>query len=119
MKKKEWIMIAVILGAACIIWLCSNLFMDDAGDIVRITVDQEIYGEYPLDQNQIIKIQDTNICEIKDGEIRMIEADCPDQLCVKTKGVTKHGGTIICLPNRVFIEVIKEDDADLPDAVAS
>lgn len=119
MKKKEIIMAAAILVIACLIWGVSALFMDDAGDILRITVDNEIYGEYPLDKDQVIEINDTNICEIKDGEVHMVEAKCPDQLCVKTNSITEQGGTIICLPNRVFLEVIQSEDSDAPDTVAS
>ena len=57
--------------------------------MLRITVDNEVYGEYPLDQDQTIAINDTNICEIRDGKAKMIKADCPDHLCIKTAAVTK------------------------------
>lgn len=119
MKKKEIIMVVAILAAALLIWGFSAFFMDDDGDILRITVDNELYGEYPLDKDQVIQIKDTNVCEIADGEVRMIEADCPDQICVKTNAITQQGGTIICLPNRVFLEVIRSGDFETPDAVTS
>ena len=38
--------------------------------MLRITVDNEVYGEYPLDQDQTIAINDTNICEIRDGKAK-------------------------------------------------
>ena len=46
----------------------------------------------------------TNVCEIKDGKVTMIEATCPDHYCMKQKAVDEHGGSIICLPNKVVIE---------------
>ncbi len=39
----------------------------------------------------------------------MIEADCPDHLCMKQKAVDSTGGTIVCLPNKVVIEGKKEN----------
>lgn len=119
MKKAERILVIVIVSAACLIWAVSNIFFKDAGDILRITVDNEIYGEYSLNQDQMIEINGSNICEIADGEVRMIQADCPDQICIKTNAITKKGGTIICLPNRVFLEVIPTDTSIMADTIAS
>lgn len=120
MKKRDMILIGVILSAALILWVLSRILIPDEGSLLRITVDHEIYGEYPLDQDQTIVINDTNVCEIKDGKVKMTEADCPDHLCMKTAAVTKNGGTIVCLPNRVFLEVVNPaDEETVPDVVAS
>ena len=53
---------------------------------IRITVDGKEYGTYSLEKDQTIKINDTNVCEIKDGQARMISAQCPDHLCNETEG---------------------------------
>ena len=42
---------------------------------------------------------------IKDGEAYMQEADCPNQICVHHSPVSHKGETIVCLPNRVIIEI--------------
>ena len=73
-------------------------------EIVEITVDGKEFGTYSLSQDQVIHIGDTNVCEIKDGKVTMIEATCPDHYCMKQKAVDEHGGSIICLPNKVVIE---------------
>ena len=81
---------------------------------IRITVDGEIYGTYSLDEDQTIRINDTNTCRIENGTARMIQADCPDHLCMKQNPVDKNGGTITCLPNRVVIEAVGgKDDVDI------
>ena len=62
-------------------------------------------------------------CEIKDGKVTMIEATCPDHYCMKQKAVDEHGGSIICLPNKVVIEgkdsaePSESDDSPKIDAV--
>ena len=88
---------------------------------VRITVNGEVYGTYSLAKDQVIRINDTNVCEIKNGEIHMTDANCPDHLCMKQKAVDSTGGTIVCLPNKVVIEGEKgeasEDDSPEFDTV--
>lgn len=92
---------------------------NESGDI-RITVDGEEYGIYSLSQNQVISIGETNVCEIKDGQVTMIQADCPDHLCMHQKPVGTNGGTIVCLPNKVVIEGSRRSgsDASAVDSVA-
>ncbi len=86
----------------------SLAWFSDAGkrshNTIHITVDGKEFGTYSLSQDQIIHIGDTNVCEIKDGKVTMIEATCPDHYCMKQKAVDEHGGSIICLPNKVVIE---------------
>jgi hypothetical protein len=43
--------------------------------------------------------------EISDGRVRMIDSACPDKLCVKTGWISSPGESIVCLPNRVVIEI--------------
>ena len=68
-----------------------------------------------------VRNNDTNVCEIKNGEIHMTDANCPDHLCMKQKAVDSTGGTIVCLPNKVVIEGEKgeasEDDSPEFDTV--
>ena len=54
-----------------------------------------------------------NRITVKDGEIFVESADCPDQICVR-HGALKHGGEpIVCLPNRLVITwQTEETDAD-------
>lgn len=105
MKKKELLFISGVLLFAAVLWLILSLVRPrDYGDI-RITVDGEVMGTYSLGEDQIIEINDTNVCEIKDGQARMISATCPDHLCIDQQGpIDQNGGMIICLPNRVVIE---------------
>lgn len=56
-----------------------------------------------------------NLIEIGDGKVRVIEADCPDKLDVKQGYISEPGEVIVCLPNRLFIEIrgqSKDKDVD-------
>ena len=104
MKKKEAIFIASILVIAGILGLGFQISGQRSHNTIRITVDGKEFGTYSLSKDQVIHIGDTNVCEIKDGKVTMIEATCPDHYCMKQKAVDEHGGSIICLPNKVVIE---------------
>ena len=115
MKKKELIFIGGILVLALAMWAGMSFVNKGSHGTICITVDGKEYGTYSLAKNQIIKINDTNVCEIKDGQARMISAQCPDHLCMKQKAIDEKGGTIVCLPNKVVIEGEKSIDSKKTD----
>lgn len=118
MRKNDWILIVVILifaGLGFLIYM--SLGKQDVG-LVKVTVDGELFGTYSLVKEQEIEINDTNHLIIKDGQADMIEADCPDQICVDHKTISKNKETIICLPNKVIVEIVGGEDAQM-DAVAN
>ncbi len=118
-KKKDIILIASILAAALlllVLYFIGNAKMKEPK--LEILVDSEIYGTYSLSEDQEIKIGETNICRIENGEVSMIEADCPDQICVKTKAITASGGSIVCLPNKVILQIIDSSGESGVDTVA-
>lgn len=117
--KKNDIFLAVIILAIAVLGLLfyGNLGKETAGTIT-ITVDGEVFGTYSLEKDQEIPIGKTNRLVIKDGEADMIEADCPDQICVKHKSISKNKESIVCLPNKVIVEVVGGDETSL-DAVTN
>ena len=89
------------------------------GSTITITIDGKEYGTYSLLEEQIITIDQNgalNIIEIKDGEAYMLEASCPDQLCVDQNEISYDKESIICLPNKVVITVTSDIESDL-DAI--
>jgi hypothetical protein len=108
MKKKDFILIGTIVVIAILMWIILQIFWPGGGDVLRISIDSEVYGTYDMKENQTIRIQETNVCQIQDGEVVMLEGDCPDQLCVEHKEIGREeGGTIVCLPNRVVLEIME------------
>ncbi len=60
-----------------------------------------------------------NIVEVSPGAIAIVEADCPDRLCVLQGRITDSLLPITCLPHRLVIELKPGDHvSDAPDAVA-
>ena len=83
-------------------------------NIVEIIQDGNII--YTLDLNkskdELIQVEfkgHKNTIQIKDKQISIIEADCPDKTCVNM-GILKSAFTpIVCLPNHLVIQYINDD----------
>ena len=86
------------------------------GSNILITIDGEEYGTYSLFEEQTIVIENgdaKNIIEIKGGKAYMLEASCPDQLCVDQNEISFDKESIICLPNKVVLTVISDAENEL------
>ena len=43
--------------------------------------------------------------EIKDGQADITKASCPDKICVDQRPVSRQGESLVCLPNKVVVEI--------------
>lgn len=113
--------IFISLGLLILSFLLAMYFRSfnskEEGQYIRIEQNSKLVGEYPLDVDKEIVLDGDgkyNKVIIKDGKAYMKEANCRDQICVHMREINVDGETIICLPNRVYVEVIdksKEDDS--------
>ncbi len=56
-----------------------------------------------------------NLIVADNGRVRIAEADCPDQVCVRTGWVSLAPQQIVCLPYRVVIKVVSSEPPDVDD----
>ena len=117
MKRNDLILAGVLVAIALVSGILLFL-LRKPGNIVLITVDGQEFDEYPLDEDRVVDINGTNVIQIKDGEAKMINADCPDKLCMDQKAISSSQESIICLPNGVVAVIEGERDPDGIDAVA-
>ena len=52
-----------------------------------------------------------NVLEFGDEEVKIIDASCLDKLCINQGTINKVGQLLVCLPNRVVVEIKTNDDA--------
>ena len=107
-------LLACLCIAVCVIIYAGGM---KKGSYITVTIDGKEYGTYSLQENQTIPVGGNTIA-IKNGKAKMIEADCPDQLCIKQKEVCYDKESVICLPNKVVVTVTSEEENEL-DAVAN
>jgi hypothetical protein len=85
-----------------------------------VEVEGKEYKKISLDSNldkQFIEIDSKgghNLIEINGLSVRIAEADCKDQLCVKMGWLDRMNQTSICLPNKVSIKLVtNKSDVDI------
>ena len=111
-RKTEIILAgAVLICAVLAIVLMNRKKESTPHGTIRITVGGETYGEYSLGEDQDISINGHNTMRIHNGQAYMVQADCPDHICITQSPIDDKGGMIICLPNQVFVEGIPLKDA--------
>ncbi len=116
MKKNDYMLISIILLLALFSYFCFQIFSDE-GNLVVVYVDGMEYGTYDLSLDQTIEINETNTLEISEGDAYMVEADCPDGLCIHQGAINQDMESIICLPNRVVVEVHSSEESEY-DAIS-
>lgn len=107
--KKADIVLFVILVAAGLGLSAWSAAAGGAGQKAVVTVDGRLYGTYSLSQNQTIEIKQNNHINkitIKDGAVQMSYSDCHNQVCVNDGKVSQTNESIVCLPNKVMVEII-------------
>ncbi len=108
LKKREVILIGVVLSLALIGFLVISLLQKETGSAAIVTVDGEEYGRYALSQKEQIVIDTDwghNVLVVSGEGIYMQEADCPDQICVHKGEIQMEHETIVCLPHRIVVEI--------------
>ena len=104
------ILIASVLLVGLSVFLIVNL-TKEVGNSVRVSVDGRVVAEYSLSVDGEYSLNGgTNILVIKGGKAYMKYASCPDGLCINQGEAYKIGQKIVCLPNRVMVEVIGEGE---------
>lgn len=90
-------------------------FSSNDTTVVEIIQDDVVLQKIDLAQvekKQILTVEyqgRKNIIEIDKGKIRIMEAQCPDKICVKKGYLVKDGLPIVCLPNHLFIRYVDND----------
>lgn len=119
MKKNDWILLGIIVVVSVMIFGMRFLLKDQGKAYVTVRVQGEVEATYELSEDKVIELNHgTNVIEIKNGKVDMTKADCPDQLCVHQKAISSDHETIVCLPNRVVVQITSYDEAEY-DAVAN
>lgn len=108
MKKKDFILIGIILGVALIGLLITQMIKQD-GAYVSVKVDGAEVATYSLSVDGEYELNGgTNVLKIENGEAWMIEANCPAQggtRCTNQGKISKTTETITCQHNNLTVTV--------------
>jgi len=122
MKKRDVVIIAVFLAVA-LIGLAAVKIFAPSGNIsyADIYVNDQLYEAVALNEDTTITVDQgdgkVNYIEVKDGSIFMVDSTCADHLCVSQGAMSPENyekrpmlNWIICLPNRVTVELRIEQE---------
>ncbi|MGL5150620.1 MAG: NusG domain II-containing protein [Clostridium sp.] len=120
---KKWdiilIVILLIFSFTPEFILGSRLKGDYDSTYAQITIGGKLYKNIPLSVHkgeETIEIKGkygTNIIKIRNSALTMIDATCPDKVCMTPEYISKPGQNIVCLPNRVMVEIKGESEDDI------
>lgn len=106
---------AIIVFIAALFAVFSIVKGKSEGNKVIITIAGETYGTYSLNTDETIEIVNKNgrnTVVIENNQVKMNDADCPDQYCVSSGTISKNGETIVCLPHKLVVEVSVGESSD-------
>ena len=119
--KNDIVLIFALLLLALLAWGALRLTKKPGGEAV-VTVDGVLVATLPLSIEARLPVGAErgflNVVEVADGRVRVVDADCPDRLCVRFPGrsTTPYAKSIVCLPHKLIVS-IRGGGQDL-DAVA-
>ena len=84
----------------------------EVGGEVIVAVNGDEIGRYSLAVDGQYSLNNgSNLLIIENGRAKMIDANCPDKLCIKEGWVKYTGQCITCLPNKLTVTVVGGDSS--------
>lgn len=109
--RNDLILLSVLLAVSILLLVIFTVVLKDTGEMVVVTVDGKEVLRAPLEEDSELWIDGydggKNLLVIKDGTVKITEANCPEQICVHT-GEADELKSIVCAPNRVVVSIEKD-----------
>lgn len=110
---RDFVAVAMVLAV-----LIASIVMLTAkkGGTVEVYVDGKLTYSYSLDKNRTFEVDcdnGKNVVEIKDGKVSVIDADCNNRACVKSKAISKKGEQIVCLQHKLIVVIKGGSEGEL------
>ena len=116
MKTKYWIALLAVLLIICTGLSIPLLMPGEAATHAEIVSEGRVLHTVDLRIDQEITVANSkggiNIVTVRDGEIAVTEADCPDHYCMH-RGFCNSGAQIVCLPNLLIIRFTGAQEVDI------
>lgn len=119
-SNRTWLVLLCGLLALCALGAAAVYLFAPRGDIAVITLDGQVVERVelskvraPYELSLTGESGITDVVEIAPGRIRVREATCPDQVCVRRGWLEGAGAApVVCLPNRLVISLSGQAEGD-------
>ncbi len=106
MTNKKWLADLLLIGGLVIISaVCLLFFFNSNAQTVKITQNGEILAELPIGENREFTIENCLTVKIENGKVWVHSSACPDLVCENSGKISASGQSIICLPNKIIVEL--------------
>lgn len=104
----DFVLIAALTAVCFALWF----FPKEQGKTVTVTVEDEIVYQGSLSRDADLPLGDGMRVIVKNGAAWVEDPTCPDRLCGEMGKISSAGQVILCVPNRIAVEISgKEVDA--------
>ena len=117
-KTKTLILIVAIAAAAALLACVLILNSDRERHIARVTSGGKLICEIDLDAvageySFTVEYEGGyNVITVKNGEICVSDADCPDHICMHYGWIKGSGAPIVCMPHHLVISFEEDTEID-------
>lgn len=114
-KTRNDIILATAVILTAVVAMLFWQFSRTEGAYVVILTDGIETARYALDTDTEVVLGtggDRNVLVVSNGKAYVREANCPDEICVGHRPISRTGETIVCLPHKLVIKVAAKADAD-------
>lgn len=124
-NKYDIALILTIIAVNILILIYGSFNTIEKGEkIAYVYSDNKLVGEYTLtdDYTTEFKVESPsgngyNIVHIQNGKIWIHEATCPDKICLNQGKISRDGEIIVCLPNKMMIQIKDNTSTDELDII--
>ena len=123
MKKGDVILIALLAVLGMSSWLYINSLKSDR---VTALVLQDGVVIHEIDLSTVeepwqVRVDDGqggyNIIEVERGRIRVVEANCPEQVDVLQGWISEPHQSLVCLPHRLVVKIQAQEQSGVDGIV--
>lgn len=82
------------------------------GAAVLIDVDGKTVYKTMLQEEHVFTVEGVQgrlTVETHGGKVAVIDADCPNHVCVKTGWRSRSGEVIVCVPNKTVVRIVSHE----------
>lgn len=119
-KKWDYIIITLLMILSVIPEVIFGIITvkDYNSTYAEVTVEGKLYKRINLTNSEykLMELEGNsgkNIIEVNKNRIGIVEAECPDKICMNPKYIEKPGESVVCLPNRVMIQIKGDMEEDI------
>lgn len=108
----DFVIVGAVLAAAAVLALVlalraagGQLYAEvwhEGARVARVRLNEDTNEQFDVDGHVLVVLSGKTA--------RVLQADCADQVCVRTGTLTRAGQVAVCLPNRVIVKLIGQTE---------